>query len=180
MTKKRLPVMGVILAAVCAALLFAGGANTMAAAPSCTCVGTWYGQSDNGFTWIEVITPGTNATSGQVSLHWVLVDPTFGGRFPEVVKVTDAYGVWEKVNRRNTKFTWLVYGLDATGAVIFVGRVSGTDAMDGCNSLMSTYVLEVFLPGQDMTTDEPVDCGTGTSVETRVALVQATCDQPPQ
>lgn len=167
---------GIVLAALCAAPVFAdapgvGGSN------NCSNVGTWQGLGDTGFTWMNIITPGANATVGQLDLEWVLVDPTLFGFFPEAVRVTNAIGVWEKVNRHTYVVTWVAWGFDMNGVPVYVGRLSGTDTMLDCDHIDVDYVLEVFLPGQDMDTDPPIFCANGHASETRMPLVQAICEE---
>ena len=154
----------------------AGSGSVMAAAPntsgSCSRVGTWHGLGDSGIRWMVTDTPGSNATVGQFALEWVVIDPTLGGFFPTVVRATNALGVWQKVNQRKYKYTWIAYGLDAGGLPVFVARTSGVASMVDCDHAQLTYTLELFDPAQDMSGEPQFATLTGTATENRMALVQ--------
>ncbi len=163
-------------ALLAAVAVFASSGTVMAASANCSRVGTWHGVGDSGSTWIAADTPGSSATVGQFALEWVLIDPTLGGFFPTVSRATNALGVWQKVNEHTYQYTWIAYGLDAGGLPVYVARASGIASMADCNHVNLTYALELFAPGQDISTEPPA-FGTycGTATETRMALVQATC-----
>jgi len=167
---------GIVLVALCASPVLAGGPGA-GGSNNCSNVGTWLGLGDTGFTWMNTITPGANATVGQLDIEWVLIDPTLFGFFPDAVRVTNATGVWEKVNRQTYMVTWMAWGFDVNGFPLYVGRLSGTDTMVGCDELDVGYVLEIFLPGQDMNTEPPIFCANGHATETRMPLVQAICEE---
>ena len=62
--------------------------------------------------------------------------------------------------------------------MIYVARASGVSTMTDCDTKLFTCVMELFGPGQNISTEEPAYgsfCGSGT--ETRMQLVQATCPQ---
>lgn len=167
----------IVVAAVVAVALVAGSGRAMAASENCSRVGTWFGMGDSGITWIAVDAPGASATVGQVVLEWSLIDPTLGGFFPTVARATNALGVWQKVNGHTYEYTWVAYGLDVAGQQVFVARASGIASLEDCDHVSLTYTLELFHPAQDISTDPPAFgtlCGTGT--ETRMGLVQKTCD----
>jgi hypothetical protein len=158
-----------LIAALCFGFVFCG-VNATAAAPPCTAVGTWLGQGDSGFTWMNIKTPGSSATTGQVDVTWIEVDPTLFGAFPDAVRITNGRGVWQMVSGDTVEYTWMAYGLDASAALVYFARVSGSHTEDDCDHHSITYVMELFLP--DST---PVFCAEGTANETRMPLVQATC-----
>ncbi len=141
---------------------------------NCGRVGTWFGQSDSGFTWMSIESPGVSATVGQVHLDWILVDPTLGGFFPTAVRVPPGLGVWEKVNQRQYKYTWVAYALDAAGQPVVVARTSGFDTITGCDRTDLEYTLELFAPAQDIWSEKPLfGAFKGTGLETRMPLVVA-------
>lgn len=164
-----------IWAAAVLGALFLAGSTAMAAAKNCTLVGTWFGVGDSGITWMANNTPGKSATSGGVTLEWVLMDATLGGFFPTAVRVTNAVGVWEKGSKQTFTYTWIAYAFDADGAPVYTARASGVHTAVDCDHMNITYVLELWLPGQDMNTDPPYFCAPGTATESRMPLVQATC-----
>jgi hypothetical protein len=169
---------GTVLAAVLGIAPFAAAAGPPVAAAACGEEGTWQGLADNGFSWMNTITRGGDATHGQLDLAWVTIDPTLGGAFATAVQTTPARGVWRKVDARSARWTWMTYGLDAAGAPAYSIRASGTHLLKDCDQLNVAYVLEVFVPSQDMDTDPPVARLQGTAVEKRMALRRASYGPP--
>lgn len=161
---------------IAAVTVLAGSGSVLGASNSCSRVGTWHGAGDSGITWIASDTPGSSATVGQFALEWVSIDPTLGGFFPTVTRATNALGVWQKVNEYAYQYTWIAYGLAVNGSAVYVARASGIASIVDCDHANLTYALELFDPGQDISTDSPA-FGTycGTATETRMSLVQATC-----
>ena len=129
MDMKRVFASSIVLAAVFAAPAFAGGDGIGGGSNNCSRVGTWFGVGDSGITWMATDNPGPNATVGQLTLEWSVIDPTLGGFFPDVVRATSAVGVWQKVNRYTYEYTWIAYGLDAGGLPFYVARASGAASM---------------------------------------------------
>ncbi len=146
-------------------------------ASECSIVGTWFGVGDSGTAWMDVATPGVSPTSGQFDLEWVSLDPTLGGYFPDAVQATRAGGVWRQHNARSFHYTWIAYGLALDGSLVYTVRVNGTKTRTGCNLLNVSYVLELWLPDQDVSTDPPFFCMPGTATETRMKVVQKSCQQ---
>jgi hypothetical protein len=138
----------------------------------CTEEGTWHGVADNGFTWMNTITRGVDATRGQLDLAWVTIDPTLGGTFANAARVTPARGVWSKVGRKDALWTWIAYASEANGTPAYAIRSSGRHHMPDCEHLDIEYALEIFLPSQDMATDPPIAVPRGTARETRMPLIQ--------
>lgn len=165
-----------LTALVAAVAVFAGSGSVLAASDNCSRVGTWHGVGDSGNTWLSTYTPGSSSTVGQFALEWVALDPTLGGFFPSVSRVTNALGTWQKLYDHTYEYTWIAYAFDAGGSAVYVARASGIDSMADCDHVNITYALELFDPGQDISTDPPA-FGTfcGTATETRMSLVQATC-----
>ena len=106
---------------------------------------------------------------------WVRWYPTLMNNFPTAVRTTNPLGVWEKVNAKIYKFTWVAYGLGADGSVVYVARASGISTMEDRDHWPFTYVTEVFLPSQNISIESPIAAFCGTGIETRMLLVQATC-----
>lgn len=178
MDAMRVMARGAILAVIFAAAVFAGSGERPGSFSTCGRVGTWFGLGDSGFSWIATDTPGPNATVGQLALEWTVIDPTLGGWFQNAVRTTNAVGVWAKVNRRLYELTWVAYGLDANGLPVYVARASGTAELADCDNVDIIYVLEIFDPTQDISVDPPAfGCVSGTATETRMPLVQATCEE---
>jgi hypothetical protein len=148
----------------------------------CGKVGTFHGEAaDMGFTWMVVNTPGQNAANGQFTVEWIEIDPTLVGNFPDATRMTNAYGVWKKVGWNVYKYTWIAYGLDQDGFLVYSVRASGTAKLTNCNHADLNYVLEIWPAGLDIYEDEsPIPPIPGSGVETRMPLVQATCELPPE
>jgi len=174
MDKRQVLRSGIVLAAIFAVAVFAGSGSVTAQSKNCSQAGTWHGVSNSGGTWMEAVTQGQSATVGQMQVEWVLWDPTLSGYFGDAIRTTNPMGVWEKVNEKTAKWTWIAYGIGANGSVVYVARASGVSTMTDCDTKLFTYVMEIFLPQQDISTDTPIAklCGSGT--ETRMQLVQAT------
>jgi hypothetical protein len=177
MNKRQVLRGGVVLAAIFAVAVFAGSGSVMAASEDCPVAGTWHGASAIGATWMAVASPGANATYGQVVLEWVRWDPTLRGYFPTAVRTTSAMGVWEKVDGKTIHVTFVAYGFDGNGAPLYTIRLIAVSTEVDCDHRSMTYVMEIFLPQQDISKDSPIGklCGSGT--ETRMQPVQATCPQ---
>jgi hypothetical protein len=141
-------------------------------------VGTWQGENSQGGAWFTVYTPGQNAFNGQVTGEFVLIDPTINGFFPEAVRVTNPVGVWKKVGWRRYQYTTRAYGLDQYGDVVYTWRISGESELLDCDHAESTYsVIELWYGDADVSTEPPDLCFPGgTTLETRVPLVQASCE----
>ena len=164
-------VLSISLAA--AVSLLGAGALAHAATSECGLTGTWFGHDPGtGLRWLGIHTPGTSATSGQIGIEWVFVDPSFGGQFP-ASRMTAGKGVWEKVARGSYKYTWYAYGqapAPSTAGLmqpVYVVRISGTATMPTCNHKDITYKAEFF--SLDMTT--LFHTASGISTEHRVPLV---------
>lgn len=145
----------------------------------CNRLGVWYGEGDQGYSWMVVETPGWNAISGQFTVEWIELDPTLGGFFPEAVRATNAVGVWEKVGRLMYEYTWIAYGLDEDSGVLYTARASGEAELVDCDNVDMDYVLE-FWPGKIVFSTDPNDpvpepiftTPRGFGSETRMPLVQ--------
>jgi hypothetical protein len=145
----------------------------------CSRVGTWQGVSDLGFTWMAVKSPGRNAINGQLTLEWSYFDPTLFGNFADAIRITNAYGVWKKVGHDLYQFTWMAYGINQNGGVVYTMRASGEAESVDCDNADITYMLKVWVGVYDISEDEdpyPPDSVVtipGTASEKRMPLVQA-------
>jgi len=141
---------------VVVALVLGSGVG-LAQGNNCTIVGTWMhsGGPADMFTWTLVATPGANATVGQLDYEWVLVSPTLG-MFPSAVRLTNPNGVWEKQKQGEYNVTWVAYGLDKDGKVVYVLRPHGVATMTTCDAFNFVGTYDVFLPTQDIWNDEPL------------------------
>ena len=156
--------MGVALAT--ALSLAAGGA--WSASNDCGRVGTWTGETTGpGFQWIATDTPGMSATTGQMSLEFIV--------FPKGLilnygadRLTNGKGVWEKVKQGEYEFSWVAYGVNTAATpmtTVYMIRVSGSILHDGCDEADISYTIEFFKPPGTL-----VSTSTGTATETRMRL----------
>jgi hypothetical protein len=134
--------------------LVVGSGVGLAQSNPCTVVGTWIHSHEQN-SWLGVVTPGVNATGGQLALDWVVFDPTLEGRFP-AVRTTGPKGVWEKVNQREYKYTWVAYGLSAAGLPVYVLRASGIGTLAGCDRFDIGGWLELFVSPFDIWNGTPL------------------------
>ncbi len=171
-----------LLPVACALLLVVGNGPAAAAPPPCTVEGAWISEVDVGAVFFKVANRGANATTGTLFIEWVVMDPTLFGNFPDAVKLTQGVGVWranlveDTEGHRPTHYTWMAYGLGSDGLPIYVVVVSGTDTMQGCNTLDFDYVMEIFLASQDPFVDPPIACMAGTGVKHRIPTAVGSCD----
>jgi hypothetical protein len=164
-----------LIVALGAALCPAAGLAQSVGFRECGIIGTWYGVGDSGTTWWATVTPGSTMIAGQFNMEWVLLEPTLGGFFPDAVRVTGASGVWKQLRHNTYEYTWVAHGLDASGAVVYTARVSGLHTRVDCNHMNINYALELWYGFPDISTEPASFCFPGTATETRMPLVQATC-----
>ena len=145
--------------------------------PPCSGEGSWLGWVDTGVTFFVVNSAGATGRSGTTTLEFIYTDPTLFGNFPDAVRTTAAEGAWDQVTATTHRFTFIAYGLDATGMPLYSLRGSGTSAMTGCDSMVLDWVMEIFPYPLDPLVDAPVGCMSGTGTETRIQVVQATCEE---
>lgn len=125
--------------------------------PACSYIGSWYGvNADGDLEWM-INVQGPSQTSGTNNLESLLFDLTIGGAFPTAVKSTTLRGVWEKTGNRTFAFTMIGYAVDANGATVWIGKMSGTAALiDDCRREYIELTMEIFAPGTDPFADEPL------------------------
>ncbi len=170
-----------LVAATCALLLFAAAAPAEQeaepdhlSAPACRLPGSWLAQVDIGGWFFTQYGGGANATSGPLSVEWILFDPTLFGNFPATVRVTQAAGGWLSRGRRYD-YTWVAYGLDVAGLPVYAIRGSGTGKFEDCGTIEFDWVLEVFPWPMNPLVDPPVTCLSGRGTKQRIPVVRATC-----
>jgi hypothetical protein len=160
--------------ALAVAALMGGASLAHAGASECGIVGSWFGQDPaTQLRWMGMHTPGTSATSGQIGIEWVLVDPSFGGQFP-ASQMTAGSGVWEKVKQGSYRYTWFSYGMmqappplpSSMMVPVYLARISGTATMPTCDHKDITYTAEFFSPDMGML----YHTATGTGTEDRMPL----------
>ena len=157
--------LGIALATV-AALGIASG-SAWATKTECGRVGTWLGTA-GGLTWLGTDTPGTSATTGQMSLEWVAITPNFFNYTAN--HLTAGKGVWEKVTPREYEFSWVAYGVNTSSTSqtpIYKIRVSGVILHEDCDFANISYTTEFFIPANNPT---PIVAPGVPATETRFLL----------
>ena len=163
--------------AVAGALLGGAGA-AWGAASDCGNVGTWFGQdpTEGGLRWIAINMPGTSATTGEMSLKWTMIDPSFGGYFPDATQMTDGSGVWQLVSQGVYRFTFVTYGtMLVAGRIVvpvYAMRVSGTGTLTTCDHSEITYTAEFFSPDLAIRYDAATGIGANTQDRMKLVTVQ--------
>jgi hypothetical protein len=171
-----------MVAATCALLLLVSAAAPAAAeealdpssAPTCRLPGSWLAQVDIGGWFFTQYGGGANATSGPLSVEWILFDPTLFGNFPAAVRVTQAEGGW-LARGPGYDYTWVAYGLDGMGFPVYAIRGSGAGTLKECGTIEFDWVLEVFPWPMNPLVDRPVTCLSGRGTKQRIPVVRATC-----
>lgn len=158
--------MQIALVAVVALML--GSGVGLARSNNWTIVGTWSHWEE--FSWLLVVTPGTSAAVGQLDMESIAWDPSFGGKLP-ALRTTAPKGVWEKVNQRENKYTWVAYGLSATGQPVYAMRASGGVTTAGCDRVDITGTLELFGVKQGVWSPAPFLCIPISEFATRMPVV---------
>lgn len=137
------------------ALIFTGliafPTQGLAAEPSCSYIGSWYGYTQDGSTieW-TINVNGQSQASGTNNLDDLVFDPKLGGAFPNAVKMTPLKGVWNKTGDKTFAITMLGYAVDGNGGVQYYSKMSGTvTILDDCNKDYLELTMEFFLPNQN-------------------------------
>jgi hypothetical protein len=125
--------------AVCALLLItvaapaAAQADKCSTGASCRLQGSWLSEVDIGGMFFAQYEGGANATSGPLSLEWILFDTTLFNNFPTAVRLTQAAGGWRS-HGRSYDYTWVAYGLDSAGIPVYAIKGSGTGPRGLCRA----------------------------------------------
>ena len=153
--------------ALATALALAAG-SAWSASNDCGRVGTWFGATPGGFSWLGTDTPGMSATTGQMSLEWVAVPATLF--IAGANHVTGAKGIWQKIKQGEYEFSWTAYGVNTNPpqTPIYRLRVSGSVTHTDCNNANISYTIELFIPPSASIPFQTITDGTGT--ETRMLL----------
>lgn len=136
--------------------------------------GSWLAQVDIGGWFFVQYGVGANAVTGPLNLEWILFDPTLFGSFPGAVRVTAGAGSWRS-RGRGYGYTWIAYGIDGAGLPVYAIRGSGTGEVQGGNTIVFDWVLEVFPWPMNPLVDPPVTCLAGTGVKQRIPVALSTC-----
>lgn len=142
----------------------------------CSLQGSWLGGGEEqaGDTFFGIFSRGATDVEGPLVLEWIVQEPMFGA-----MTLTQAVGQWRKAHGRDFEYTFLFYGLDVNGELVYAIRNSGTTTIQDCDSAEFEYVSEVFFIGLETPSDvlngEPDFCLAGQGRATRLPLIQAEC-----
>lgn len=133
------------------------GAATAAPPQNCSYIGSWYGFIGDVVEW-TVNVQGQSQSSGTVDLEDIMFDPTLGlPIFEDAVRMSSTKGVWERTGGNTFSITGVGYAIDAVGTQVWLGKMSGkVTIVDDCNTESLDLTLEVFAPGQNPFTEEPM------------------------
>jgi hypothetical protein len=151
--KKRFS--GMFITAVCFALVLC--LTQTALAKRCWLDGNAY--LGNAVPWGQFIITfqsGPWDDYGNLQLEGFLSDYTLFGAFPTAVSGTHAKGAWKRTGNRSFEYSWLAYAFDASGAVVYILKASGTLEMSyDCMKGTITANNRLYAPDQDPLGDEP-------------------------
>ena len=168
------------IAAAAGAILLAAAMAPAAQGPDaqgrrgCPLPGTWLATVDIGGVFFSQYGGGTEAVSGPLTVDWIAFDPSLFGNFPAATRLTPGDGGWHR-HGGGYVYTWVAYGIDATGLPVYAIKGSGHGTFDGCGTIDFDWVLEVFPWPMDPLVDEPVTCLSGVGTKRRIPVAADTC-----
>jgi hypothetical protein len=121
----------------------------------CSPLGTWIGSTGSIPSWIAS-NHGLTPNSGTIVLEVIGFDTTLGGNFPAAVKAPGTLrGTWEKIGPNRSLYTAIGFTVDEDANLVYMTKLSGYRTLsDDCNSMYIETALEIFLPTQNVLTDE--------------------------
>jgi hypothetical protein len=165
---------------VCALLLlttaWSVAAQDVDPAGGCSLTGSWIGEADIGAQFFAKYSRGDSAHEGPLTIEWIVVDPTLFGNFPSAVFATQGAGAWRMHSAVRYTYTWIAYGLDATGLPVYAIKMSGQGEIHGCDTTLFDWVMEIFPVPLDPLRDDPVTCLSGVGVKDRISVTLAVCE----
>lgn len=143
---------------------------------SCALEGSWLSEVDIGARFFVTYGRGATAVEGPMTIAWIAGDPTLFGSFPDAVHLTGASGAWRKGPGPDTyQYTWIGYALDSFGTLVYAWKGSGTGTLQGCDTIVFDYVVEIYPWPLDPLDDDPVACLAGVGSKRRVAVDLGVC-----
>jgi hypothetical protein len=143
---------------------------------SCALQGSWLSEVDIGARFLVTYGRGANARGGPMTIDWIAGDPTLFGNFPTAVGLTGAAGSWRTgPGPGDYQYTWIGYGIDSSGIPVYAWKGSGTGTLQGCDTIVFDYVVEIYPWPLDPFDDDPVACLTGVGGKRRVAVDLGAC-----
>lgn len=120
----------------------------------CRFQGSWIGYNDAGARWVSTAA-GQSASSGTYALETPGLDVTFGQAFP-AANASAFRGSWERIDGNTFGATLLAIAVDASGAPVYIAKLSGIDTLSkDCNTMSIVATVELFLGNEDPFQDVP-------------------------
>jgi hypothetical protein len=120
----------------------------------CRFQGSWIGYDAAGASWLSTAA-GQSASSGTYALETPGFDVTFGQSFPAAYASTFR-GSWERLDGNTFGATLLAIAVDASGAPVYIAKLSGIDTLSkDCNSMSIVATVELFWGNEDPFEDVP-------------------------
>jgi hypothetical protein len=120
----------------------------------CRFQGSWIGYNDAGARWLSTAA-GQSASFGTYALETPGLDVTFGQAFP-AANASAFRGSWERLDGNTFGATLLAIAVDASGAPVYIAKLSGIDTLSkDCNSMSIVATIELFLGNEDPFQDVP-------------------------
>ncbi len=144
----------------------------------CPINGTFVGQLPDWSMGLILSLNPDSPTSGSSTMQLIGGDPTLGGYFPTVVRLSTTLGAWRRTGARSLAFTMVHFGLDAGGQPVFIIKSSGAIVLaPGCMEYTGDGTFELYDASQDPLGGDPPTYGCyllGSNYGKRVT-VEAPC-----
>jgi len=122
----------------------------------CPMAGSFVGQLPDWGMTLTYTSTADSISSGSTVMQVFGGDPTLGGFFPTVVRLSPDMGVWRRTGARSWDFTLIHYGLDAGAQPVFIVKSSGSGLFaHGCGEYTSDGTFSLYDASQDPLGDEP-------------------------
>jgi hypothetical protein len=117
---------------------------------------TYVGNAEPFGKFTSTFHSGPKSDSGSMDMEFITADYTLFGTFPTAVSGTHPKGAWKRTGNRSFEWTWLMYIFDASGAVVYILKPSGTINFSlRCNNAEITANMKLYAPDQDPLGEDP-------------------------
>jgi hypothetical protein len=114
----------------------------------CGMAGSWKGET-GGTSFLATYTDTAGSIAGTSDLD-LWGDPTFGGSFPQAVRMTSGRGTWTRVAKATYDYQFMAVGLDSAGSPVYQLKVSGRKEMSrDCSTQTFSVTTALYAPHQD-------------------------------
>lgn len=115
----------------------------------------WAGIAEGFGPWTLTAQAGPTPGSGSLDIEFFDADWTLFGTFPTAVSGSLAQGTWERTGISSFAVTFLAYGFDDTGAVVYISRTTlAVQLLEDCAEADLLASLDIYAPGQNPLGDE--------------------------